>query len=93
MTGPVYQPLPPFTNAFNSALQTTSSGGPLSPFTTNTGLYTSTGTPMEQAMAKRLAEIEAMIQRIPGVPTPLKISLLYSYIDSPFVDSSPSWRC
>ena len=31
--------------------------------------------------------MEAMIQRIPRVPTLLKKSLLYSYVDSPFVDS------
>ena len=31
--------------------------------------------------------MEAMIQKILGVPTPIKKSLLYSYADSPFVDS------
>ena len=38
-------------------------------------------------MAKKFAEMEAMIQRIPGVPTLLKKSLLHSYVDSKFVDS------
>ena len=31
--------------------------------------------------------MEAMIQRIPDVPTPIKKSLSHSYADSPFVDS------
>ena len=43
--------------------------------------------PMEQAMVKKLVEMEAMIQRIPEVPTPLKKSQPYSYVDSMFVDS------
>ena len=38
-------------------------------------------------MTKRLAEMEAMIQQIPRVPTPLKKSLLHSYADSLFIDS------
>ena len=38
-------------------------------------------------MAKRLEEIEAMIQRIPGVPTPLRKSQPYSYADSSFIDA------
>ena len=38
-------------------------------------------------MAKRFAEMEVMIQRIPGVPTPIKKSLSHSYTDLPFVDS------
>ena len=44
-------------------------------------------TPLEQVVVERFAEMEAMIQRIPGVPTPLKKSLLHSYADSLFVDS------
>ena len=31
--------------------------------------------------------MEALIQKIPGVPAPIKKSLSYSYVDSPFVDS------
>ena len=42
---------------------------------------------MEVAIAKKLAEMEAMIQMIPRVSTPLKKSLPHSYVDSPFVDS------
>ena len=38
-------------------------------------------------MAKKLANIEAMIQRVPRVPTPLKKTLSHSYVDSLFVDS------
>ena len=38
-------------------------------------------------MTKKLAEMEAMIQRIPGVPTQLRKSLPHSYADSPFIDS------
>ena len=43
---------------------------------------------MEQVMAKKLAEMEAMIQRILGVLAPIKKSLPQSYADSPFVDSN-----
>ena len=42
---------------------------------------------IEQAVAKRFAEMEAIIQKISRVPTPIKKSLPHSYIDSPFVDS------
>ena len=42
---------------------------------------------LEQEVAKRFVEMEAMIQRIPGVPTPLKKSLPHSYEDSQFIDS------
>ena len=42
---------------------------------------------IEQAVAKRFAEMEALIQKIPGVPAPIKKSLPQSYADSPFVDS------
>ena len=38
-------------------------------------------------MAKRLVEMQAMIQWIPGVPTPLKKSQPDSYADSPFDNS------
>ena len=38
-------------------------------------------------MANKLAEMEAMIQWILGVPTPLRKSLPHSYVDSPFIDS------
>ena len=41
---------------------------------------------IEQAMAKRFAEMEALIQKIPRVPAPIKKSLPHSYADSPFVD-------
>ena len=44
-------------------------------------------TMLDQVVAKRFAEMEAMIQRIPGVPTPIKKSLPYSYVDSHFVNS------
>ena len=37
-------------------------------------------------MVNRLAEMQVIIQRIPGVPTPLKKSQPDSYIDSPFID-------
>ncbi|KAL5546684.1 hypothetical protein UlMin_006371 [Ulmus minor] len=42
---------------------------------------------IEQAVAKRFTEMEALIQKIPGVPAPIKKSLPHSYADSPFVDS------
>ena len=42
---------------------------------------------IEKVIAKRFVKMEAMIQRIPGVPTPIKKSLPHSYADSPFVDS------
>ena len=42
---------------------------------------------IEQAVAKRFAEMEALIQKIPGLPAPIKKSLPHSYADSPFVDS------
>ena len=35
---------------------------------------------------KKFAEIEALIQRIPGVPAPIKKSAPSCYVDSPFVD-------
>lgn len=63
-----------------------SSGIPSSQDTTNAGFLSSVGTPLEQALSKRLAKMEAMIQRISGVPTPLWKSQPYSYVDSPFVN-------
>ena len=44
-------------------------------------------TTVEQVVMKRFIEMEVMIQRIPGVLTPLKKSLPHNYADSPFVDS------
>ena len=55
--------------------------------TSGSDLLSSLSTSLEQVVAKRFAEMEAMIQRIPGVPTPLKKSLPHSYTDFPFVDS------
>ena len=40
-----------------------------------------------QAVAKRFTEMEAMIQKIPGVLAPIKKSLPHNYADSPFVES------
>ena len=48
---------------------------------------TSINESIEQAVAKRFSATEALIQKIPGVPTPIKKSLPHSYADSPFVDS------
>ena len=42
---------------------------------------------IEQAVVKRFAEMEAMIQKILGIPIPIKKSLPHSYADSPFVNS------
>ena len=42
---------------------------------------------MEQVVAKKLAEMEAMTQHIPGVPTLLKKIQPYSYTDYLFVNS------
>ena len=42
---------------------------------------------IEQAVAKRFTEMEALIQKILGVPAPIKKSLPHSYANSPFVDS------
>ena len=38
-------------------------------------------------VAKKFAKIEAMIQRIPMVPAPIKKILLHSYANSPLVNS------
>lgn len=43
--------------------------------------------PMEQILAKRLADIEAMMRRIPGVSISTKKSQPHNYADSPFVDA------
>ncbi|XP_031267164.1 uncharacterized protein LOC116125607 [Pistacia vera] len=43
--------------------------------------------PMEHVLAKRLADIEAVIRRIPGMPVPTKKSQPHYYADSPFVDA------
>ena len=48
---------------------------------------TSINESIEKAVAKRFAEMEALIQKIPGVPAPIKKSFPHSYADSPFVDS------
>ncbi|XP_062075395.1 uncharacterized protein LOC133779450 [Humulus lupulus] len=42
---------------------------------------------IEQIIARKLESMEAMIQRIPGVPTLIKKSLPISFADSPFVDA------
>ena len=55
--------------------------------TAHIDLFPSTKTPFEQVMEKRLAEIEAMIQLILGVLTPLKKSLPHSYAKSPVIDA------
>ncbi|OVA14896.1 hypothetical protein BVC80_8953g11 [Macleaya cordata] len=50
------------------------------------GTYRSTGGMHDRNIALRLAQMEALISRIPGVPAPIKKSLPSSYADSPFVD-------
>ncbi|XP_057811616.1 uncharacterized protein LOC131025849 [Salvia miltiorrhiza] len=47
---------------------------------------TSTHPNMDPALAIRLAEMKALIQRIPGVPAPIHKSSENCYADSPFVD-------
>ncbi|XP_031247477.1 uncharacterized protein LOC116105181 [Pistacia vera] len=42
--------------------------------------------PMEQVLAKRLADVEAVMRRILGMPVPTKKGRPYCYADSPFVD-------
>ena len=42
---------------------------------------------IEQMVAKKLEDMEALINRIPRVPAPIKKSLRSSFADSPFVDS------
>ena len=68
----------------NQALQTS-----VTPLPTAGSHLSSINDSIEQAVAKRFAEMEAMIQKIPGVPTPIKKSLPHSYANSPFVDSIP----
>ncbi|XP_057775189.1 uncharacterized protein LOC130994173 [Salvia miltiorrhiza] len=41
---------------------------------------------LDPALARRLADMEAIIQRIPGVSAPIKKSAESCYADSPFVD-------
>ena len=78
----VSQPIPPLTSTLSSALHSMSYEAPLPLVTTNFGLYSPTGTTMEQAMMNRLVEMETMIQRISGIPTPPKKS---QPNNSPFV--------
>ena len=73
MVGPIYQSLPPFTSVLDPTLHATL-GGTLLTVMHILGFFSSTTTPMEQAMAKIHAEMEAKIQQIPGVPTSLKKS-------------------
>ncbi|KAM6583535.1 hypothetical protein CsatB_010537 [Cannabis sativa] len=40
----------------------------------------------DPGLARKLAEMEALIQRIPGMPAPIKKSAASCYADSPFVD-------
>ncbi|XP_031272660.1 uncharacterized protein LOC116131157 [Pistacia vera] len=42
--------------------------------------------PMEQVLAKRLADVEVVMRRIQGMPIPTKKSRSHCYADSPFVD-------
>ena len=42
---------------------------------------------MELAFVNRLEEMEAIIKRIRGVPTPLRKTRPYNYADSPFVEA------
>uniref|UniRef100_A0A803NIF8 Uncharacterized protein n=1 Tax=Cannabis sativa TaxID=3483 RepID=A0A803NIF8_CANSA len=42
---------------------------------------------IEHMVARKLEGMEAMINRIPGVPAPIKKSLASSFVDSPFVDA------
>ena len=94
---PVYTTLPVMTNpicqlalpihTINQALHMSSETRATPMPTTGSHCLSSPSTTLEQIVAKRFAEMEAMIQRIPRVPTPLKKSLPHSYVDSPFVDS------
>ena len=52
--------------------------------TSGSNILSSPSTMLEQVVAKRFTEMEAMIHRI---LTPIKKSLPHSYTDSPFVDS------
>ena len=67
----------------NQPLPTT----PTQPHSTAGSSLPSINESIEQAVAKHFAEMGALIQKIPGVPGPIKKSLPHSYADSPFVDS------
>ena len=86
MTNPIFQSTLP-SPTINQALHM-SSGTRATPMPT-IGLdhRSLPSTTLEQVVAKRFAKMEAMIQRISRVPTPLKKSLPHNYVDSPFVDS------
>ncbi|KAL5764740.1 hypothetical protein ACOSQ2_017334 [Xanthoceras sorbifolium] len=51
-----------------------------------TGMEGSTSTLSNLELARRLAEMEALIQRIPGMPALIKKISINSFADSPFVD-------
>ena len=59
----------------------------LTPAMSGLELLSSPSTTLEQVVAKRFAKMKAMIQRILGVPTPIKKKILHNYTDSPFIDS------
>lgn len=61
---------------------------PVPPPSTARSTLSSINKSIEQAVAKHFAEMEALIQKIPGVPKPIKKSLPHSYAYSPFVDSN-----
>ncbi|XP_031265017.1 uncharacterized protein LOC116123383 [Pistacia vera] len=42
--------------------------------------------PMEQVLGKRLADVEAVMRHIPGMPVPTKKSRPHCYAESPFMD-------
>ena len=86
MASPVYPPLPPFTSIINLAIHTALGRGLVPPLTSSVCLFFSISIPMDKAMVNKLAEIEAIIQWIPKVPTPIKKILRHSYTDFPFVD-------
>lgn len=50
--------------------------------TTAIGLFMN----LDTDLAYELAEMEVMIRRISGIPTPIKKSVANCYVDSPFVD-------
>ena len=58
------------TSTINQALHVPSREGATPPLTTGSNLSYSSGTSLEQVMAKRFAEMEAMIQRILGYQLP-----------------------
>ena len=87
MSGPIHQLLTPFSSVINPSLHATPSIGTIPPLTSSVGLYSSANTSLELIMTNKLAEMEAMIQRIPGVLTPLRKSIPHSYVDTPFINS------